>query len=116
MQTDELKQYELPLLALRARLAGEMTRISERSAEELFVAGDLHVPTHPADQAAESLDREVAVIAAEKTLIDAVDKALERLKQGKYGVCAECGAEIAAERLDALPCATQCVACAGHAQ
>ena len=39
--------------------------------------------------------------------------ALQRLRDGSYGVCAKCGGDIAEARLEALPTATLCIACAG---
>jgi RNA polymerase-binding protein DksA len=44
-----------------------------------------------------------------------VEAALARLAAGRYGTCAECGEEIAAERLAARPAAATCIRCAaGH--
>lgn len=43
-----------------------------------------------------------------------IDKALERLETGDYGVCARCEKPIGAERLEALPYAVHCVRCAEH--
>jgi DnaK suppressor protein len=40
-----------------------------------------------------------------------IDEAIRRLERGVYGICAECGGEIAAARLKALPFATLCVSC-----
>jgi DnaK suppressor protein len=40
-----------------------------------------------------------------------ITKALIRLEQGKYGVCADCGEKIPSRRLEALPYATLCVSC-----
>jgi DnaK suppressor protein len=40
-----------------------------------------------------------------------IDEAIRRLESGVYGVCAECGGEIAEARLKALPFATLCVTC-----
>ncbi len=37
--------------------------------------------------------------------------AIERLKAGRYGVCAGCGREISQARLDAHPIATRCLRC-----
>ena len=37
--------------------------------------------------------------------------ALARVADGEYGVCSECGADIAPKRLLAVPDATTCVAC-----
>ena len=42
----------------------------------------------------------------------AVDGALVRVAEGRYGVCEVCGHRIAAERLEAIPWAATCVACA----
>jgi RNA polymerase-binding transcription factor DksA len=38
--------------------------------------------------------------------------ALRRMDEGTYGTCANCGAEIPAARLEALPTATLCINCA----
>jgi len=37
--------------------------------------------------------------------------ARDRQAQGAYGICEDCGKEIGAERLAALPSATRCVSC-----
>ena len=44
-------------------------------------------------------------------LVD-IEAAIQRLDEGRYGTCATCGLEIAAERLDALPATPTCVNCA----
>ncbi|WP_285777462.1 TraR/DksA C4-type zinc finger protein [Microtetraspora sp. NBRC 13810] len=41
-----------------------------------------------------------------------LDTALERLRDGTYGVCERCGRPIAVERLEARPAAKTCVPCA----
>jgi DnaK suppressor protein len=40
-----------------------------------------------------------------------VERALERLAEGTYGYCEDCGARIPAERLEVRPEATRCVNC-----
>lgn len=47
----------------------------------------------------------------EHKLITKIDQALNRIKQGDYGFCDECGAEIGIPRLEARPTATQCIDC-----
>lgn len=44
--------------------------------------------------------------------LEALDRAEHRLADGTYGLCARCGAAIPPERLDVLPAAETCVACA----
>ena len=41
----------------------------------------------------------------------AVNAALNRIKAGTYGVCPDCGAEIPAQRLEAVPTALRCMPC-----
>jgi DnaK suppressor protein len=38
-----------------------------------------------------------------------VERALEKLDEGTYGVCDVCGSTIAAERLEAIPWAVRCI-------
>ena len=40
-----------------------------------------------------------------------VEAALERIKNGNYNICTECGGEITYERLDAYPSAKRCITC-----
>ena len=40
-----------------------------------------------------------------------LERALERVSEGSYGKCVDCGAEIPFERLRAQPGAERCVAC-----
>ncbi len=44
--------------------------------------------------------------------LDEVEQALVKLDQGSYGVCESCGRPIDAARLEALPSARRCIACA----
>lgn len=45
-----------------------------------------------------------------------VNEALARLDAGQFGTCASCGGEISDERLEALPHAPLCIACASRAE
>jgi len=42
---------------------------------------------------------------------DAAARAAERRATGDYGKCEQCGRDIGAERLEALPTATRCITC-----
>ena len=43
-----------------------------------------------------------------------VERALERLHEGSYGICEGCGRRIPGERLRYQPAATRCVECQSH--
>ena len=44
--------------------------------------------------------------------VETTRQALQRLEEGCYGICEQCGAVINPERLEALPLATLCINCA----
>jgi DnaK suppressor protein len=68
---------------------------------------------HMADTATETVDREIdyTLEASDGRLLAAIDAALARLDEGTYGTCVNCGAQIAPERLEAMPWATLCIEC-----
>jgi len=43
-----------------------------------------------------------------------VERALERVREGAYGICEACGHRIPADRLKYQPAATRCVECQSH--
>ncbi|TKS59379.1 MAG: RNA polymerase-binding transcription factor DksA [Nitrospira sp.] len=47
-----------------------------------------------------------------KAEIEAIDRALVRIDTGQYGRCEQCGKAIPQSRLEALPAAALCMACA----
>jgi DnaK suppressor protein len=47
----------------------------------------------------------------EKTFLDKIDKALERIREGHFGECEDCGEEISLKRLEARPETTLCIRC-----
>lgn len=40
-----------------------------------------------------------------------IDEALRRLKEGRYGLCEDCGAEISLKRLQVVPYTSCCIDC-----
>ena len=54
-----------------------------------------------------------ALLESAREQVAALDDALRRLADGRYGVCDRCGQPIGAERLAARPAAVTCVRCAG---
>jgi DnaK suppressor protein len=101
--------------AARSRLEGERDRLQEvvsaaggRSGE----AEGLRPDQLPAEQAAETLNRELdtSVVLRVRAELAEVEAALRRLDAGRYGLCEVCGQQIAAGRLEAMPAARYCVA------
>jgi RNA polymerase-binding transcription factor DksA len=72
------------------------------------------LPQDFAEQAVE-LENEETMVALEQELdleLSKVERALRRLEEGTYHVCADCGEAIDPERLMALPSTSLCVHCA----
>ncbi|MBP1717978.1 MAG: transcriptional regulator, TraR/DksA family [Deltaproteobacteria bacterium] len=65
------------------------------------------------DRADTERTHEISVLLSlrDKERLLAIDEALEKLREGTYGVCEECGDEIGPERLKAMPLARLCVPC-----
>jgi DnaK suppressor protein len=66
----------------------------------------------PQREAERELD--MAISDLELSELGAVSAALRRLREGPFGVCADCGEEIAFDRLKVEPWALRCVACEGR--
>ncbi len=57
------------------------------------------------------VETEASLIERAEYRLKAIEAALGRLEQGRYGECEDCGCAIAIDRLKALPFATRCVDC-----
>ncbi|MEX2537717.1 MAG: TraR/DksA C4-type zinc finger protein [Actinomycetota bacterium] len=56
-------------------------------------------------------ERDISLLDNAQDLLDQVDRALQKIEAGTYGVCANCGKNIEAARLRALPHASLCISC-----
>ena len=67
----------------------------------------------PNDRATVESDRsfELRLRSRERKLLDKIDEAIARIKEGTYGICEECGEKIRLKRLEARPVAKFCINC-----
>jgi len=56
-------------------------------------------------------ERDLALSAQALAAVDEIDRSIEKIHAGTYGVCEKCGENIPKERLRALPYAALCVKC-----
>ena len=47
----------------------------------------------------------------EKVFLDKIQKAIEKIENGSFGVCDDCGEKISVKRLEARPETTLCIRC-----
>jgi DnaK suppressor protein len=104
----DLKKIEKKLLTQRDELAEKL-----READEATREGEAQVEPDEVDSAMNDLDSDTSrsVVAAREEQLKSINDALERIHQGKYGICIMCGEQIPAGRLLAQPCAIRCVPC-----
>jgi len=60
-------------------------------------------------------ERDLLLSASARAVVEQIDEALERIKNGTYGVCTPAGRAIPLERLEAIPWADVCVDCKSRA-
>jgi DnaK suppressor protein len=65
------------------------------------------------DVASDERDREINLLLGdrERRKLQLIDDALHRIDSDEYGICEECGGEIATGRLEAMPFSRLCVTC-----
>lgn len=67
-------------------------------------------------QQASGLALALAAIERRAALLCQVRLALQRLEHGRYGKCLSCNQRIGSRRLKAVPWASMCLTCQGHAE
>ncbi len=70
-------------------------------------------PRDQADEASDDTDRRMLDVLGVQDMkrLKAIDNALIRIEQNRYGLCVKCGKKIPHERLEALPYAVLCIEC-----
>ncbi len=66
-----------------------------------------------ADKAASAYSKELnfSLSDAERNLLMLIEEAFNRIKDGSYAICTNCGAEIGEKRLQAVPWTPFCIDC-----
>src|SRR5204862_5760505 len=108
-QTEKLQRLiETRRNALIAELREDQARVREQPYAEHAGpapdAGDESVATLFADLEQADVTRDLEEFRA-------LEAARERIKDGAYGICVDCGSDIGFERLKAFPGAARCIQC-----
>lgn len=114
LRPEELRSLRKLLLARKAELLDSYSNLEDEARLKGKEAGELSaVPYHPADRGSDSFETSLslALLENESSTMREIDLALERMDQGTYGTCEECGDPIGRVRLRALPQATLCRTC-----
>lgn len=115
LQLSPARESELSeehLTELRSLLVAETATQAARRAQHEALIAQLRDLTD-ADSVLERELAEAGAARADEALAN-VRHALERLEDGTYGRCEDCGIAMPFERLEAIPWARLCVACPGR--
>jgi DnaK suppressor protein len=119
MSTDNETSDRDRYLLLKGMLEDRRREIHEklRSQRERMPSGTADV-RDPEEQSVDDFVQEVdlALMQMKSETLKKIDQALLRLEEGTYGRCQECGTEIPAARLRALPFAALCRDCQAEAE
>lgn len=111
MSTLDIDAIQTDLEGQRSRLVEQLDELGATPSGDL--RSDLNYGDGFADAAATTAERteRLGLVETLKGQLDEVDKALERIEEGTYGQCAQCGKEIPPARLEARPESTLCIDC-----
>ncbi|MCK4608100.1 MAG: RNA polymerase-binding protein DksA [Gammaproteobacteria bacterium] len=107
MGGEQLKHFEHILHLWKEQLMEERSRTVQDMQTDAANYPD------PVDRAyqEERFNLELKARDRERKLLKRINDALERIKGGDYGFCADCGADIGLKRLEARPIAMKCIEC-----
>ncbi len=111
MASIDLENARTTLSAERVRLVHQL---SELGADESGgLTGDIDYGDAFADAAAatSARTRTLGMVDSLAASVKEIDVALQRIDDGTYGVCVDCGADINPERLEFRPNSIRCVTC-----
>jgi DnaK suppressor protein len=107
--------YRKKLLALRARLLGDVTHMEDNALNKDHNK-TTSMPNHMAELGSGNFDQELtlSLLGSERDALAQIEAAITRIEDGSFGRCETCGEPITKARLEAIPYVAQCVQCASE--
>jgi RNA polymerase-binding transcription factor DksA len=113
MTKHDVARYRRRLRAMASRLSGEVDGLRDEALRPTGseAGGEVDERGDPGAEAADEAAA-VALLGPEGHTLAEVNAALDRIDRGTFGVCDACSRPVSRARLDALPFARRCAACA----
>ncbi len=108
LNQEELERFRVRLLKERRKILNDMEKLAQES-NELGKDGTPDIGDEAADLSSRQLL--LSLNEADRAKLREIDEALERIEEGTYGICEECGEPISPKRLEVKPTAIYCVEC-----
>jgi DnaK suppressor protein len=108
MDKKRLDYYKKKLQTRREELMKTIARTEEEGRQ-----ADDDPTVDLADKAANSYTKEFlfGMTNTDRTILNMIDEALNRIKANEYGLCVTCQEEMQQKRLEAVPWAKNCINC-----
>ncbi|MEK9173003.1 MAG: TraR/DksA C4-type zinc finger protein [Patescibacteria group bacterium] len=103
---EETKKYEQRLEQEREKLLREI----QDHEKAVDLGNDIDSEEEEADEAEET-GNQLAISRALRDRLNEIDEALESARDGRYGLCKNCGKDISKEVLNVVPESRLCKAC-----
>jgi DnaK suppressor protein len=113
----EIEKFKAILWAKRNEILNNVTTMETETLRR--ERSDLsNMPTHMADSGTDNseIDNIIGIMDSERKILIEIDLALSRIDNKTYGTCENDGEPIPKARLEAIPWARYCVACASLAE
>ena len=108
MKKRDLQRFQKMLLQQKEQLLGNARKA---------LSGDIHLDPDDFPDEIDTASSEIGLSfigrlrERERGLLNKINAALEKIEQGVYGECENCGEEIGLKRLEARPVAELCIDC-----
>ncbi len=108
-QKRNFEKFKELLLKERARILSEILKMEKEVSElrENEVVKDI------GDMSMDNFSEQLLVNLEERErkILEEIERALEKIENGTYGICERCGGPIEEKRLEAKPYARYCISC-----
>jgi len=113
MKKIDTEFYRERLLQIRCRLLSDVTHMADSALHGADEPGETGVvDSGETGSGNYEQDATLSLLRHDEDLLKQVEDALERIDDGHYGSCDECGQKIPRTRLNAIPYTLYCVKCA----
>ncbi len=108
MKKKELERLRKKLLKKKEEILSKLEEIGKETSEE----GESLIEYY--DKATYQFSKEYKIALGQKDaeILRQIERALQKMREGTYGICEDCGKPIPPKRLTAVPWAIYCIECA----
>mgnify|MGYP001032104032 CR=1 FL=1 len=111
MDKKKLEKFRSELIKLKKELEMDIEGLSQTANSK--DSNLSHYPDDPSYLSGEEYEKtkSIHIMNLDRSILELVDSAIEKIENGGFGLCDECGKKISKGRLNSKPWAKYCLAC-----